>query len=180
MAFNRENLTIIANNAKSGVVPSLWFYWNEASDTVTTSGFFTDKRLNVGDQIEVLVAAFTSSTRYRVSAVTDGEATVVATSVTSLTLGGVQTLTGAGAVDVTNETTLLVTTGANALTLAAGTFEGQRKVIKMKTDGGDGTLTVTNFKDGTTITFNDINDVVELIYADAKWQLISNSGATVA
>lgn len=180
MAFNRENLTIIANNAKAGVVPSLWLYWNEASDTVTTSGFFTDKRLNVGDQIEVLVAAFTSSIRYRVSAITDGAATVTATSVSSLTLGGVQTLTGAGAVDVTNETTLLVTTGANALTLAAGTFEGQRKVVKMKTDGGDGTLTVTNFKDGTTITFNDINDVVELIYADAKWQLISNSGATVA
>jgi len=179
MAFNRENLSIVVNNAKSGVVPSLWFFWNESTDTVTDAGYFTDKRLNVGDQIEVLAAAFTSSIRYRVSSVTDGAATAIATTVSAFTFGGVQTLTGAGAVNVTTETTLLVTTAADALTLAAGT-EGQRKIIKMKTDGGDGTLTVTNFKDGTTITFNDINDAVELIYADAKWQLVSNSGCTIA
>src|SRR5690349_14355821 len=55
---------------------------------------------------------------------------------------GTQTLTGAGAVNTTQRSTLLVTTGANALTLGLGT-EGQTKFIRMKTDGGDGTLTVT-------------------------------------
>ena len=90
-----------------------------------------------------------------------------------------QTLTGAGAVDLTTFCTLLVTTGANALTLAAGS-EGQFKFIKMKTDGGDGTLTVTNLQGGTTITFDDAGDFVYLFYQDAKWNILTNSGCTVA
>ena len=92
---------------------------------------------------------------------------------------GTQTLTGAGAVNLTQYNTVLVTTGANALTLAAGT-EGQYKFIRMKTDGGDGTLTVTNFQGGTTITFNDAGDFVLLYYLDSKWHIIVNSGCTVA
>jgi hypothetical protein len=93
--------------------------------------------------------------------------------------GTPQTLTGAGAVNLTTYATLLVTTGANALTLAAGA-EGQHKFIRMKTDGGDGTLTVTNLQGGTTITFNDAGDFVHLFYVDAKWHILTNSGATVA
>jgi hypothetical protein len=90
-----------------------------------------------------------------------------------------QTLTGAGAVALTTYATLLVTTGANALTLAAG-VDGQRKLIKMKTDGGDGTLTPNSLQGGTTITFNDAGDFVELVYLDGKWNIVVNSGATVA
>lgn len=93
--------------------------------------------------------------------------------------GTPQTLTGAGAVNLTTYATLLVTTGANALTLAAGA-EGQFKFIKMKTDGGDGTLTVTNLQGGTTITFNDAGDFVHLLYLDSKWNILTNSGCTVA
>lgn len=93
--------------------------------------------------------------------------------------GTPQTLTGAGAVNLTTFTTLLVTTGANALTLAAGA-EGQHKFIKMKTDGGDGTLTVTNLQGGTTLTFNDAGDFVYLFYTDSKWNILTNSGATLA
>lgn len=93
--------------------------------------------------------------------------------------GTPQTLTGAGAVNLTTFATLLVTTGANALTLAAGS-EGQFKFIRMKTDGGDGTLTVTNLQGGTTLTFNDAGDFVLLYYLDAKWHIIVNSGATLA
>ena len=93
--------------------------------------------------------------------------------------GTPQTLTGAGAVNLTTFSTLLVTTGANALTLAAGT-EGQFKFIRMKTDWGDGTLTVTNLQGGTTITFNDAGDFVYLFYQDAKWNILTNSGCTVA
>lgn len=91
----------------------------------------------------------------------------------------VQTLTGAGAVSLTTYATLLVTTGANALTLAAGA-NGQKKLIKMKTDGGDGTLTPNSLQGGTTLTFNDANDFVELVYLDGKWNILTNSGATLA
>jgi hypothetical protein len=92
---------------------------------------------------------------------------------------GTQTLTGAGAVNITQENTLLVTTGANALTLANGA-EGQTKFIKMKTDGGDGTLTPVSLQGGTTITFNDAGDFVNLLFLDGKWNILTNSGATVA
>lgn len=50
----------------------------------------------------------------------------------------------------------------------------------MKTDWGDGTLTVTNLQGGTTITFNDAGDFVYLFYQDAKWNILTNSGCTVA
>lgn len=93
--------------------------------------------------------------------------------------GTPQTLTGAGAVSLITYATLLVTTGANALTLAAG-VNGQKKLIKMKTDGGDGTLTPSLLQGGTTITFNDAGDFVELVYLDGKWNILTNSGATVA
>ena len=95
--------------------------------------------------------------------------------------GGVQSLSGAGAVDLTNLITELTTTGANALTLADGTTSGQIKIINMIVDGGDGTLTPTTFANGSTITFNDANDTVALLYANTiGWVVIANSGATVA
>lgn len=178
MAFNRENLTAVANTLKSGVVPVLYVYFNEANDTVTTSGFFTDNRLVVGDQIDVVASDYTARVKYRVSAVSEGAATIVLLSTDAL-VGGVQTLTGAGAVDVTNAVTLVVTTGANALTLADG-VDGQVKKIVMKTDGGDGTLTPAHFGSGSTITFNDAGDSVTLLFVNAKWYVTSNVGATVA
>lgn len=179
MAFNRENLSIVVNNVKSGEVPSQWLYYNDGDDTLTAAGFFTDNRLNVGDQIDAVSDDYKTITRYRVSAASGGDATVLASATSTYNVGGVQTLTGAGAVDVVNEVTILVTTGADALTLADG-VTGQRKVIKMKTDGGDGTLTPENLADGTTITFGDVGDVVELVFADSNWQIVANSGAVVA
>lgn len=79
-----------------------------------------------------------------------------------------QTLTGAGAVDVTSSTTLLITDDANALTFADGS-EGQEKFIVMKTDGGVGTLTPTNLKNGSTLTFDDVGDSAHLVFIDGAW-----------
>jgi hypothetical protein len=179
MAFNRQNLSIVVNNVKSGVVPSQWLYYNDGDDTVTAAGFFVDKSISVGDQIDSIKDDYTVITRYRVSAVAAGKATVVASATATFNPGGVDTRTDAGAVSVTNEVTLLVSTaGTPAITLAAG-VTGQRKVIKMKTDGGTMTLTPVAFADGTTIEFADALDTVELVYADSKWQLISNVGCTI-
>lgn len=93
--------------------------------------------------------------------------------------GTPQTLTGAGAVNLTTKVTLLVTTGANALTLAAGT-DGQVKIIKHKTDGGDGTLTVTGASGFSTITFSAVGQTATLLYKDSSWNVISVFGAVVA
>jgi len=93
--------------------------------------------------------------------------------------GTPQTLTGAGAVNLTTSTTLLVTTGANALTLAAGA-DGQIKIITMKTDGGDGTLTPTGLRGGTTITFSAVGQSATLLYKDSAWLPIALVGAVLA
>jgi hypothetical protein len=90
-----------------------------------------------------------------------------------------QTLTGAGAVDVTTAITWIVTTGTNALTLADG-VEGQTKMIVMKTDGGNGTLTPANFAQGTTITFDAVGDSVSLLFTNAAWHSMGGHGIAIA
>jgi len=92
----------------------------------------------------------------------------------------VQTLSGAGAIDVVTGVTEVTTTAADALTLANGTV-GQIKIIVMKVDGGDGTITPVTFAGGSTITMNDAGDSVMLTYATTiGWVLVANNGCTIA
>ena len=92
----------------------------------------------------------------------------------------VQTLSGAGAIDVVTGVTEVTTTAADALTLANGTV-GQIKIIVMKVDGGDGTITPVTFAGGTTIAMNDVGDSVMLTYATTiGWVLVANNGCTIA
>lgn len=90
------------------------------------------------------------------------------------------TRTGAGAIDVTSLVTEIVTTGANALTLADGT-DGQIKILAMKTDGGDGTLTPATKTGFTTITFNDAGDGCVLVFTTTTgWICVANNGCVLA
>ena len=91
---------------------------------------------------------------------------------------GVQTLEGAGAVDLITPLTHLETTGANALTLADGE-EGQIKTIVMTVDGGNGTLTPENLAGGTTVTFNDVGDSIQLLFTNDAWYSLGGT-ATLA
>lgn len=99
----------------------------------------------------------------------------------SSTVNVPQVLAAAGAVNLTTKATLLTSTGSGyAATLAAG-YDGQEKFIKFKTDGGgDVTLTPSSLQGGTTITFNDAGDFVNLMFLDGKWNILVNSGATIA
>jgi hypothetical protein len=85
---------------------------------------------------------------------------------------GVQSLSGAGAINITSFATNWTTTGANAGTLADGASVGQQKIITLVVDGGDGTLTPTNLKDGTTITFSNVGDQVRLVWDGAEWVVV--------
>jgi len=93
--------------------------------------------------------------------------------------GLTQLLTGAGAIDVVSAITEVVSTGAQAGTFADG-VEGQIKFIVFKTDGGDFTITPTNFNSGSTITLDTAGDAVLLLFTNSAWYLISNQGATIA
>lgn len=98
----------------------------------------------------------------------------------------VDSRSGAGAISPSTAYTSLVTTGANALTLAAPTKPAFLKVIKMTTDGGDGTLASTNIvgqsSGSTSITFNDVGDTLVLLSdtVSGKWIVIKELGVTAA
>ncbi len=99
-------------------------------------------------------------------------------------LAAPQALSGAGAINVTSYYTGWTTTAAQAGTLADGTFVGQRKLIRLVADGGDGTLTPVNLAGGTTIVFSNVGDQVMLIWDGTDWNVVergnvaSGAGAT--
>jgi len=86
------------------------------------------------------------------------------------------------AVNVTTSITHIDTVtagGAHAGALADGT-NGQIKIITMIADGGDSVITPSNFANGSTITFADVNDTVTLIFTNSNWVVLANNGATIA
>lgn len=89
------------------------------------------------------------------------------------------TISGAGAIPLTASIVEITTTGANALTLADGT-EGQILYLVMVTDGGDGTLTPSNFGQGSTLTFADAGDACTLLFTNGNWYVVGNQGVALA
>jgi hypothetical protein len=98
-------------------------------------------------------------------------------------LGTLQSLSGPGAVDLTTFTTAFTSSGTgDALTLADGAA-GQLKTIVYVAQiaGADtGILTPANLGNGTTITFNNVGDSVQLQFIGTNWWVISLNGAVVA
>lgn len=88
--------------------------------------------------------------------------------------------TALGALSVLTAVSRLSTVGgAGTATLADGK-EGQFKTLFFVADGGDLVITPANLRAGTTITLNDVNDLVVLQFVSGEWSVIVNSGATVA
>ena len=109
------------------------------------------------------------------------DVTVTGVLTASGTIHGVQNLTGSGSTEVINLTdtvTLLTTTGAQNFSLANGT-EGQIKIISMKVDGGDATVTPATFVNGTSITFDSVNDTMTLLYQSTGWIVLAQQNTTV-
>ena len=92
----------------------------------------------------------------------------------------VQNITGPGAINLTDTVTLITTSGdsENDYTLADGT-EGQLKIIIMKVDGGNGTVTPDNYINGTSILFNNVNDTIVLMWQSTGWVQLARQNATV-
>ena len=89
----------------------------------------------------------------------------------------VQNITGPGAIDLTSGVTFITTTGADAYTLADW-VEGQVKIIIMKVDGGNATITPDNLVGWTSIRFNNVHDNVQLLYGSTGWNIIALQNAT--
>jgi len=91
----------------------------------------------------------------------------------------VENVTGGGALSLTTAVSLITTTGTEAYTLADG-IEGQIKIISMKVDGGNATVTPANYINGTSILFNNVNDTITLLYQSTGWVQLARQNATVS
>ncbi len=89
----------------------------------------------------------------------------------------VENATGGGALSLTTAVSLITTTGTEAYTLADG-IEGQIKILSMKVDGGNATITPDNLIGWTAIRFNNVHDNVQLLYASTGWNIIALQNAT--
>ena len=89
----------------------------------------------------------------------------------------VQNLSGPGAISLTETVTFITTTGEDAYSLADGT-EGQLKIIIMKGDGCNGTLTPDNLVGFTAIRFTDVNNSAVLMSGSTGWNIIALQQAT--
>ena len=92
----------------------------------------------------------------------------------------VENVTGGGALSLTTAVSLITSTGTEAYTLADGTLEGQIKIISMKVDGGNATVTPDNYINGTSILFNNVNDTITLLYQSTGWVQLARQNATVS
>lgn len=81
MAFKLTNLRCIGNQETSGVIPSLWLYWNEAQDTMTTAGLFdADSGVKAGDQVIAIDGDYGNHTFYNATVAATRVITLVANS----------------------------------------------------------------------------------------------------
>ena len=84
----------------------------------------------------------------------------------------VENIIGGGAISITTGVTFITTTGTEAYTLADG-IEGQIKIIVMKGDGGNATITPDNLVGYTAVRFNDVEDSVQFLYGSTGWNIIA-------
>ena len=89
----------------------------------------------------------------------------------------VESATGGGALSLTTAVSLITTTGTESYTLADG-VEGQFKIIIMKVDGGNATITPDNLVGWTSIRFDAVIDNVQLLYGSTGWNIIALQQAT--
>lgn len=143
MAFKKENLSIVTNNMKASVVPSLWSYYNEAGDAVSIANYFAEPRMTVGDLVMVYVKNCLSSVMYRISAKSTDKFTATATALAAQVAGASATeilTTGTTlyqTVSTKNLVSLLVTSAANQ-TATFTTSATAENFITLSKDIADG------------------------------------------
>ena len=89
----------------------------------------------------------------------------------------VENVTGGGALSTTTGVSLISTTDTEEYTLADG-IEGQIKILVMKVDGGNATITPDNLVGYTSIRFNNVHDNVQLLYGSTGWNIIALQNAS--
>ena len=172
---------------------TIHFRINGDDDIIFTTGIIDVK--NSGAKSQVRLYCESSNAHYvaiesPAHAVYSGNVTVTLPNKTSTLQGSAsETITGAGgsnALDDDIEVSLLNTaSGTASLTLSAGRFVGQRKIIIMTVAGNNATMTQSNgnlnsTNVSTSIVFNAVGESVVLVYNGSNWNVVSSNGATVS
>ena len=172
---------------------TIHFRINGDDDITFTTGIIDVK--NSGSQSQVRLYCESSNAHYAAiqapaHAVFAGNITVTLPNKTSTLQGSsTETITGAGgsnALDKDTEVSLLNTgSGTASLTLSAGRFVGQRKIIIMTVAGNNATMTQSNGNLNSTnvpssILFNAVGESVVLVYNGSNWNVVSSNGATIS
>ena len=89
----------------------------------------------------------------------------------------VENVTGGGALSTSTVVSFISTTGVESYTLADG-VEGQQKIIIMKADGGNATVTPNNLVGFTSVRLTGVNNSFHLIYGSTGWNIIALQQAT--
>ena len=89
----------------------------------------------------------------------------------------VENVTGGGALSTTTVVSFISTTGTESYSLADG-VEGQEKIIIMKADGGNATVTPNNLVGFTSVRLTGVNNSFHLIYGSTGWNIIALQQAT--
>lgn len=91
-----------------------------------------------------------------------------------------QALSGAGAADLLTAVTNHTSTGADVVTLANGTFVGQKKIITCAVDGGSSIITpATTLGAWSTCTLLNVGDTIQLLWNGTGWLAIGVGAGTV-
>ena len=172
---------------------TIHFRINGDDDIIFQTGIIDVK--NSGSKSQVRLYCESSNAHYvaiesPAHAVYSGNVTVTLPNKTSTLQGSAsETITGAGgsnALDDDIEVSLLNTaSGTASLTLSAGRFVGQRKIIIMTVAGNNATMTQSNgnlnsTNVSTSIVFNAVGESVILVYNGSNWNVVSVNGATVS
>ena len=172
---------------------TIHFRINGDDDIIFTTGIIDVK--NSGAKSQVRLYCESSNAHYvaiesPAHAVYSGNVTVTLPNKTSTLQGSAsETITGAGgsnALDDDIEVSLLNTaSGTASLTLSAGRFVGQRKIIIMTVAGNNATMTQSNGNLNSTnvsssILFNAVGESVVLVYNGSNWNVVSSNGATIS
>jgi hypothetical protein len=109
-----------------------------------------------------------------------GELNIINLNVTHGARQASVTYAASGDIDQNIDTAIFDSTaGALAFALLDGA-EGDTIALTMSVDGGDVVVTPDNFANGTTITYDDVDDFTVLRFANGKWHTVVNTGAVIA
>lgn len=198
----------ITNNSPAGVLDQIRFItdydggtriftvssWSVQPDNSTTFSLYNQRYVGTiydesADEFAVISSATNTGAQLSIQEYVNvhsnqSRANILTTTLASINgitfKNGVQSLTGTGAIDTSTLYTEINIDGLNTGTLIDGS-EGQVKIIMIIANSGTSfILSPTNIRGSSTILFNNVGQIVYLLFQNGKWNVVSNEGSAAS